>query len=154
MPPTPSSANDWNADYANLKAWSDAWGYIQLEFIRTKWIDTDRWHRGEGWCAPTGRISLYNTVGKNPEIADIYSDWAKIAEAFPFLEVSATLEEPEDTYSHKIISFYIKNGIVTAIDPEKLDIHAHHIVNAYDNELPEKVADMYQIFEEKAKRLF
>ena len=74
-----------------------------------------------GWCNWDGTIGSNNyNIGKYPSVQDVYEDCAKIAEAFPFLEMKVQLLDQEsgsDEPSTAVIEYALKDGKVNMYEP-------------------------------------
>ena len=99
--------------------------YIETEYVWNNWVSSCFIGGPHGWCHPDGTIGYSTNVGKWPEVSDVYDDWTKLAEAFPFLEVEATLMSGEDCeiFTEPVVSMLIRNGTVELIDPKERNIH-------------------------------
>jgi len=76
---------------------------------------------------------------------DILKDWRFLAEAFPFIEVGATLfngEESEDNI-RPVVSFAIKGGQVDLVDPAITDVHAGHPAATRRANTPRSAVDTF-----------
>lgn len=83
--------------YANATTESIQAVTAELDVLPLTWLYTSRiassWIGGpHGWCDWDGRIgtSTYN-IGKNPDRESLLADWVMIANAFPFLDLTAQL---------------------------------------------------------------
>jgi len=105
--------------------WLAKWGFIQTEYVCNEWIATCYAGGPHGWMHPDGSVGYAENIGKWPEVEEVYEDWTKIAEAFPFLNLEVTLMSGEQTeyHSRPVVSFLIRNGAVELVDPERYDIH-------------------------------
>ena len=105
------------------------WGVVKTQYVENNWISCSFIGGPHGWCHPDGKIGYADNVGKWPAAEEVYDDWAKIAEAFPFLEIEATLMSGEsgedDTYP--VVSFLVRNGKVEVVDPAERNIHAENM---------------------------
>ena len=112
--------------FEELGKWLDNWGSIRTEYVTNSWISCS-WIGGpHGWMHPDGEVGYCNNVGKWPSCDEIYEEWRKIADAFPFLELEITLmsgEEGEEG-TEPVISFLVRNGNVEIVDPAKRNLHA------------------------------
>lgn len=105
--------------------WLDAWGYIRTERVCNDWISPES-YRPRGWCHPDGRIGHIDHVGKKHVAADVYKDWCLLANAFPYLEIGATLVCEGEEEEIPEIGFQICAGSVRIVDPRVVDVHAGH----------------------------
>lgn len=105
--------------------WREHWGHIDLNYVLNDWVSCAFVNGPHGWCHPNGSIGFIDNVGKWPEVEEVYEDWVKIATAFPFVKVEATLmdrEKCEDGIK-PVVSFLIRNGKVEIIDPQERNLH-------------------------------
>lgn len=108
------------------------WGYIFTNYVDNTWISSCFIFGPHGWMHPDGTIGFVDNIGKWPSIEEVHEDWIKIAEAFPFLDVGVTLMSEEGCTIEdggdykKLVSFAVKDGNVSLIDPAKRDVHANH----------------------------
>lgn len=104
--------------------WLKNWDYIHTEFVTNDWICSNFVGGAHGWCHPDGTIAYQLRIGKWPTVTAVMIDWVKIATAFPFLNLEATLiNEEDDVTDEPIVSFLIRNGAVKLVDPNVRDIH-------------------------------
>jgi hypothetical protein len=109
---------------ARQAAWIDAWGGIETICVPSDWISTSSFYGPSGWCAPDGRIHHANDIGRRPSISDVRDDWAKIAAAFPFLDLVATLMDREgcEAGGIPVATMLVRRGHVDLIPG---DLHLH-----------------------------
>lgn len=110
-------------------AFETRWAPLTTQYVHNSWVANAFIGGPHGWCQPTGFIGFIDNIGKWPSIEDVRNDWLKIAEAFPFLKIGATLfsgEECENDHTEKVVSFVIAEGDVTLVDPAQCDVHAKH----------------------------
>lgn len=106
--------------------------YLHNNRIMSLWIGGPN-----GWCAWDGAIGcgVYN-IGKWPEIDAVTEDWAKIAEAFPYLDLRAQLVADEGAAGFPAAEWRVAGGqVVLDLEPaellrplvelEEVDIIAH-----------------------------
>ena len=111
--------------WKNEAKWREAWGVVPTNYVHNDWISCAFVGGPHGWCHPDGTIGFCNNIGKWPSIEEVYSDWKQLAEIFPYIEVEATLmngEECEDG-TKPVVSFLIRNGKVTLVDPDNHNLH-------------------------------
>lgn len=102
-------------------------GFIKTNYVFNDWASSCFGWGPHGWVHPDGTIWYNDNVGKWPSVEDIYNDWVMLAEAFPFLDIIATLmsgESCEDNTS-EVVSFIITNESVT-IKEGNLNLHNQH----------------------------
>lgn len=100
-----------------LNQWLVRWEYIELEYIRNDWISSLFVYGPNGWCHPDGIIQYAFNVGKWPSVEDLYNEWSKVAEAFPFLSLRVQLHDRESTVLNttentQVVAMEIENGKV------------------------------------------
>lgn len=109
--------------------WLTAWGYLEPEYVRNDWVSSQYVYGPHGWCHPDGTIGHVDRVGKGQIAEEVYHDWCILAQAFPFLELGASLIR-EGLYEGEVdsaqVSFRISGGQVAILDPELADVHAGH----------------------------
>lgn len=99
MPPEPgftAPAEDRHHWYTDVDNWQKQVGILDLSYLHNHRI-ASAWLGGPyGWCDWSGAIgcSTWN-IGKWPSTEDVTSDWTMIADAFPFLDLTAQLVEEE-----------------------------------------------------------
>lgn len=137
--PEEDTTDAWNKYYVELEAWKEKWGYIETEYVWNNWVSSCFIGGPHGWCHPDGTIGYSMNVGKLPKVSEVYDDWTKLAEAFPFLEVEATLMSGEDCeiFTEPVVSMLIRNGTVELIDPKERNIHKE-----FDRPSPVQVGTM------------
>jgi len=98
-------------------------GDLGLYYLRNQRIVSTNCIGPHGWCNWAGIIysNTYN-IGKNPTAQEVLSEWIKIAETFPFLDLECQLMSGEvsENFIHPIIEFRVKNGKAKAFRPEGL----------------------------------
>ena len=95
-------------------------GYIDLQYLSNHRI-ASTWIGGpHGWCRWDGKIgsSKYN-VGKWPKVEEVDDEWSAIAEAFPYLELSAQLVTNEG-YGFIAAQWDVSNGEAQQVVPGPL----------------------------------
>ena len=110
--------------YDDVIKWEKRWGYIPLGYVENDWISSAFIYGANGWCHPDGTIGFALNIGKWPEVWEVLEDWKRLAQAFPFLEVEATLMSNEHHCpSEPVVSFLVRNGTVELVDPKLRNIH-------------------------------
>jgi|688.fasta_scaffold00172_182 hypothetical protein len=110
------STDDWNlSDYLREKI-----KFLSLRYLSNNYGSCSFIFGPNGWCNPSGNIYYSHNIGKWPEVSEVYDDWVQIAEAFPFLQIEATLFDGEEceSYTSPICTFIIENGTVTLGAPQ------------------------------------
>lgn len=94
-----------------------------------------------GWCNWDGKIHQRNiNIGKWPSATEVFKEWATIAKAFPFLELTCRLLDHEAGYHENsdleepkiAVVFEVKDGEVKARTPVEMD-HDPQFVTQCDN---------------------
>lgn len=107
-----------NAHYEHARAL----GFLELGYLANSQIASS-WIGGpNGWMNWDGQIHCSNkNIGKWPSVQEVSEDWAKIAKAFPFLDLRCQLLNHEAGYpegeSRVTVEFVIKDGTVTVFEP-------------------------------------
>lgn len=113
---------DWQKRGRQEEVWHRLWGSVQTEYVKNYWISASLVSGPQGWCSPSGAISYGYNVGKWPSVEDVEADWQKLAQAFPFLDLTATLmsaEYCED--ANPVVTIRVRQGEVTLEDPGEVD---------------------------------
>ena len=89
-------------------------GFVNLNFVVSQWASTCFVGGPHGFCSPKGKIFFQDNVGKYPSVEEVYEDFVKIAEAWPFLNFKASLYSGESCESDAVclVSFVVSNGKV------------------------------------------
>ena len=118
--------NDGEYDYKTWCDWKQRWGYLDLEHIHNDWVTSAFIGGPHGWCHPDGSISFCYNVGKWPNGQEIFNDWSKISNEFPFLKLGVILMDREncENGAKAVIGFKIADGIVNIVDPLEQDVLA------------------------------
>jgi len=95
---------------------------LDLDFLGNSRIISAYIKGPHGWCDWNGKIftNSYN-LGKHPSVAAIRSDWIKIAEAFPFLNLRCQVfngEYCEDDVK-PAVEFIVSKGKVKTMKPKE-----------------------------------
>lgn len=136
--------NAWAADvlgYAGLKEklgqnlWEfqsrlrEALGHVSTEYVSNSWASCAFIYGPHGWCHPDGTIAHVDNVGKWPSAEEVHADWVRLAQAFPWLDLAATLmsEEssggPDGEVGAPVVTFIVKDGGVTvAQQPVEVEV--------------------------------
>ncbi len=108
---------DFHAFWEAQEKWRTDWGTIDTEYVHNSWVSCAFIGGPHGWCHPDGKLHYTNNIGKWPDASEVFDDWAKLAAAFPFVDLDAVLmdrEEGEDGPKQVAVVFSIKDGEVTA----------------------------------------
>lgn len=129
----PEGHTYWEVDWEKQDALREALGFIHTEYVRNNWGSCAFIFGPHGWCHPDGTILYGDNIGKWPELESVYEDWAKIAEAFPFLDLNVTLMNKEscEDDSIPVINFRVANGKVTVAAPD-LSVHCDPPLRKFD----------------------
>lgn len=97
---------------------------IHNYYIRNCWAASAFIYGPHGWCDPTGKISYRDNIGKWPTVDGVYAEWKLLAEAFPYLDLKATLMNVEACEENAIplVTFIVKDGKVKVTTSSK-----HHL---------------------------
>jgi len=99
-------------------------GFVQTGYVTNDWASSCYIFGGHGWCHPDGTIAFIDNVGKWPNIEDVCDDWARLARAFPYLDLNVTLMDNEsgDENATPVVNIRVVNGTV---DIEAPDVSVH-----------------------------
>lgn len=116
---------DWARLHLETEAWRARFGSILTEYVHNDWISCSFIGGPHGWCSPSGRIAFSDNVGKWPSVRDVLTDWTLIAEAFPYLDLAATLMSGEGCEDgiQPVVTILVRNGVASVV-PGSLDHHA------------------------------
>lgn len=109
-------------------AWRERWGVLATEYVHNSWISCAYVGGPHGWCHPDGQIGFVDNIGKYPSVTAVLAAWRKLAAAFPYLEIGATLMDGEycEEALRPIVSVEVRDGTATLSDPRWRDVHADH----------------------------
>lgn len=128
--PSPWADSVWREkQHEATEAFNERWRPVSTEYVHNSWIACAFIGGPHGWCHPDGQIGFIDNVGKWPSVENVYDDWKKLAEAFPFIDVGATLKNGEEGFEGSdvsVVSFRVRNGTVTLVDPSEEDVHKGH----------------------------
>lgn len=93
-------------------------GVLHLKYLESNQISSCYIGGPNGLIDIQGRVFYHQNVGKYPDTEDIYLELLLLAERFEWLDLVATLHYGEDS-GQPIISFIVKDGTVTIIDPKE-----------------------------------
>lgn len=104
---------DWHRLSFSKDLLRDHLQVLDLSYLNTDWGSSNYVGGPHGWCHPTGEISFSDNIGKWPDTSEVEIEFIKIAKAFPYLELVATLMDGEDGEENSpVVNFFIKNGEV------------------------------------------
>ncbi len=108
--------------------WREIWGFIGTEYVHNSWLQCAYVYGPYGWCHPDGIIGYTDNVGKWPSCEAVLADWKTLAAEFPFLDIGVTLFDEEHGSEKRapVVSFRIKDGAATVVDPAASNVHASH----------------------------
>lgn len=90
-------------------------GTIYTQYVSNSWASCAFIYGPHGWVHPDGNIGFIDNVGKWPEAVEVYEEWTALAQAFPYLELHATLMSEEETdadVAFPLVTFVVANGKV------------------------------------------
>lgn len=125
------NAREFNKEYRSLCGFDDvggpddkftlshhidsAIGVLHLRYLKNDWASCAFIGGPHGIVSPEGKVFFRDNVGKWPEVEDVYNDFVELADAFPFLNLKASLydrEDLEDGPHNVVVSFEVKDGKV------------------------------------------
>lgn len=111
------------------RQWDERWGRVPLSFVKNDWISSPFITGPHGWMHPDGTVGYSDNIGKWPTTEEVLDDWVKIAEAFPDLELEATVMDESVSMdgngeTSPVVSYMVSGGKVEVADPLVRDIHA------------------------------
>ena len=118
-----------NAEDQRLtEGWEKRWHPLSTQYIHNSWVSNAFIGGPHGWCHPDGQIGFVDNVGKWPSVEAIFEDWKVLAEAFPFIEIAATLFDGEscEAGTRPIVSMVVRESKVTLVDPADVNVHEKH----------------------------
>lgn len=94
-------------------------GIVSTSYVTNDWASSAFIFGPHGWCHPDGTIGFSDNVGKWPSVQDVLEDWQHIAEAFPYLNLTATLMSGESCEEDTVplVSIRVSNGKATLSNP-------------------------------------
>ena len=98
--------------------------FVSTEYVNNSWLSCSYVYGPHGWCSPTGQLCFVDNVGKWPSVKEVFEDLVTIAEAFPYVEMTATLMNAEhcEDVIQPVVTFIVKDGKVVMTDEHD----AHH----------------------------
>lgn len=105
---------DWiSPDLDSLDAAVAKYGCLDLEYLLNERI-VSAWICGpHGWCSWAGNIGCHDyNIGKWPTCEAVLAEWERIAEAFPFLDLTCQLFSDEGCVEgvSPVVEYRIKDG--------------------------------------------
>lgn len=115
-------ASKYSAEFEAIEKASVRLRRIPLSYLHNARIMSS-WIGGpHGWCNWNGDIHATNyNIGKWPIVDEVRSDWAEIAEEFPFLDLRCQLWQGETSEANNrpLVEYIVKGGKVRTILPKK-----------------------------------
>lgn len=104
--------DDWAIRFRALESWMDRMRIVSLEYLHNSQI-TSAWIGGpHGWCDWEGRIGCSShNIGKWPNDEEVTDEWRQIAEAFPYLDLTAQCID-EEGEGPLAAEWRVKDGVV------------------------------------------
>jgi hypothetical protein len=104
------------------------WHLLQTAYVRNSWVSSSFVGGPYGWCHPDGQIGFVDNIGKWPTIESVLNDWKLLAEAFPFIDIGATLYDGEscEDGTRPVVSIVVRDSKVTLVDPAETNVHVRH----------------------------
>lgn len=104
-----------------LRAFAEKIGHISTEYTSNHRVMSSYIGGPHGWIDWSGNVfcNSYN-IGKWPSVEEVFNEWSKIAEAFPYLELTNQLfsgEAGSDEEIHPVVEFEVKGGKVEIKEP-------------------------------------
>lgn len=117
--------DDWGEHYKKMQALEEKLGTLELGYLSNSYIVSSYIGGPHGWCDWNGRIgcSGYN-IGKWPNVEEIAGEWALIAEAFPYLDLTCWLFNHEAGCTEgvfdpgPVVKFEVLAGEVEVLYPD------------------------------------
>jgi hypothetical protein len=144
--------------YDKVYALAEKYGVMRLSYLDNSRIYS-AWVGGpNGWCDWDGTIFSNNkNIGKWPSVEAVATDWMRILEAFPYLDLKCQLFDGEtcEEDAKPLVIFHVLGGLVRVEDSdEPLDSFSEswNIANFFApnrecgitvNELKEKIRQVY-----------
>ena len=113
-------AKNFSARWAFENAVYAHYGIIRIDNLQAHYIASS-WIGGpHGWFRLDGTVQnphAYN-IGKWPDAGSVFQEWAIVAKAFPFLDLTCQLFNGEECENGApVVQFRVKGGIVVAEAP-------------------------------------
>lgn len=113
---------DVRSHFAKIQMLKQELGIVEVDFLANNQIASAYIGGPHGWCNWNGDIFCndYN-IGKWPDVDEVAEEWAQIAKAFPFLQLTCQLFTGEhcDEDAQPAVQFDVANGYVTVKEPEQ-----------------------------------
>ena len=97
-------------------------GVVTTTYVTNRWASSSYIHGPHGWCHPDGAIWYSDNVGKEPSALEVWEDWMKLAEAFPYLDLTVTLMSGEycEDDIYPVFSLRVRQGAVSLLEKPEL----------------------------------
>ncbi len=120
-------------------------GFVLTSYISNDWLSSAYIFGPHGWCSPRGEICHTDNIGKWPSVEEVFGDFVKIANAFPFLKMTATLMSGEhsDDGIVPLITFVIRDGMTSMTDEHD----KHHFVVTFPDRSDEAMFNRLKKFD-------
>lgn len=95
---------------------------VETEYVHNTWASAAYIFGPYGWMHPDGQIGYVDNVGKWPSVSEVIEDLGKIQNAWPSLEITATLFDGEGVEDAKpVVTLLIRpgHGIQATLEHEK-----------------------------------
>ena len=119
----------------SLKAAKEKFRGLQLNYLYNSRVMSS-WVGGpHGWCNWNGDIHSTNyNIGKWPRASEVRSEWAAIAETFPFLRLKCQLWSGEtgDENNRPLVEYVVANGKVRMTAPKKPLLAPYYQPTSFD----------------------
>jgi hypothetical protein len=115
------SSEEFWAAMNRREQWQKEWGLLEAEYLFTDWICSSYIGGPNGWCNPDGTIYSFHNVGKWPSPEGLIRDWKRVAEAFPFLTLTAVIGDREchEKDISPVMQIEVANGSVHSVYPRR-----------------------------------
>jgi hypothetical protein len=122
-----SGQEDWMYKHTVMEYVRGRIGFVNLEYLHNTWASSSYVYGPYGFCSPGGEIFYDHNIGKYPSVLEVYTDFVRIAQAFPYLKFKASLYSGEhgDEEAQCVVSFVVQSGDVT-MTMEDFNLRAYH----------------------------
>ena len=113
--------NRFVPDSCSLHAFERKIRMLDLQYLENNQI-ASAWIGGpHGWCDWNGYIGCSNyNIGKWPSVEDVHHEWNLIAEAFPYLRLTAQLIPNEGESEKAVVEWNVANGVARIGHPAQV----------------------------------
>lgn len=111
---------DWMYSHTVMQHVRARIGFVSLDYVHNTWASSSYIFGPYGFCSPDGDIYYNHNLGKYPGVQEVYNDFVRIAQAFPFLKFKASLYSGEhcEENTHCVVSFIVQSGEVQITDED------------------------------------